>query len=271
MLASVLMDGDLYSIRMHAGRHGDHLCGAERLVHGPELEAAAAALVRRALAHPRGQAESLRISIDRLDLSQIVRGRLPDVRTLAVADFHAGRIAALALLQRAGVAAAAAQAAMASLARGAAPGGVSMRGAMLVGCVSGRRFEPDRARGVRASRMDLAPAAAAALGAALSRHGLDNPQVREALVLAAKVLAAPGIVAELCWSDDPDYTTGYVAAPDLGYVRISELKPRGEERGGRAFFVAEDAWDPQRLLAFLQDVPFLAEDIGTVFPPGENL
>ena len=35
--------------------------------------------------------------------------------------------------------------------------------------------------------------------------------MREALVLASKVQSAEGIVGELCWSDDPDDTIGYVA------------------------------------------------------------
>ena len=32
------------------------------------------------------------------------------------------------------------------------------------------------------------------------------------IVLATKVSAHPATVAELCWSDDPEYITGYVAS-----------------------------------------------------------
>ncbi|NIQ93878.1 MAG: hypothetical protein GWN87_06430 [Desulfuromonadales bacterium] len=61
--------------------------------------------------------------------------------------------------------------------------------------------------------------------------------MREAMVLAAKVISTPGVLAELCWSDDPSYTAGYVASPEAGYQRLTHLKPFGERLGGRAFFV----------------------------------
>lgn len=271
MLIFQAMSRDLYSIRMHAQRNGAHLSGAERLVTADALEQAAAALVRRALTHPRGRAQSLRVNIDMVDETRLVRGHLPDVRTLLVADFHQGRQRAAQLLQRAGVGQAAVDMAMNTLARGAAPDRRSMRGAMLVGAQSARRYEPDASRGVRVSRMDLAVGVEGPLSTELARCGIDNMHVREALVLAAKVLAAPGILAELCWSDDPDYTTGYVAAPGLGYVRISELKPRGEERGGRAFFVREPVADLLALLDFLEHQVFLADGIGTVYPSEEPI
>jgi len=139
-----------------------------------------------------------------------------------------------------------------------------MRGAMLVDAQSGQRLEPDRARGVRASRMDLTPAAEQELRRGLAALGLDNAHVREALVLAAKVLSAPGIVAELCWSDDPAYTAGYVAAPALGYVRFPYLKPFGEERGGRAFFVRREGLDLAALIEHLERSVLLVDSIGAL-------
>lgn len=271
MLIFLAMSQDLYSIRMHAQRNGAHLSGAERLVTAAALEQTAATLVRRALTHPRGCAQSLRVSIDLVDETRLVRGALPDVHTLQVADFHQGRQRAARLLQSVGVSEAAVSMAMDALTRGAAPDGQSMRGAMLVGSQSARRYEPDAARGVRVSRMDLAAGVEEVLRDELARWKMDTMHVREALVLAAKVLAAPGILAELCWSDDPDYTTGYVAAPSLGYVRISELKPRGEERGGRAFFVQEPVSDLVALLDFLERQLFLADGIGTLHPPQEPI
>ncbi|MDI5789105.1 6-carboxyhexanoate--CoA ligase [Bacillus licheniformis] len=39
-----------------------------------------------------------------------------------------------------------------------------------------------------------------------------NPRLKEALAIASKVCEHPAVIAELCWSDDPDYITGYVAA-----------------------------------------------------------
>jgi 6-carboxyhexanoate--CoA ligase len=256
------MTPDLFSIRMHASRGGAHLSGAERLVPASELERLAAELLRRALEHPRGVADAVRLSIEAVPPTVLRRGRLPDLRTVTVADWRQGRQAALHFLDGAGVAADAARVAMTALAEGPAPGGRSMRGAMLIDVQSGQRLEPDRERGVRASRMDMTPAAEGELRRGLAVLGLDNAHVREALVLAAKVLSVPGIVAELCWSDDPDYTAGYVAAPAFGYVRFPHLKPPGEERGGRAFFVRREGLDLAALIEHLERSVLLVDRIG---------
>ncbi|ALC16201.1 6-carboxyhexanoate-CoA ligase [Desulfuromonas soudanensis] len=258
------MNETLYSLRMHASRGGEHLSGAEELTTQPHLETLAAALVRRALGHPRGAAESIQITVEAVDAGRVRRGVLPDLRTLSVTDFRQGRKAAAALLETAGISALAATAAITALEKGASPSGKSMRGAMLIDATSGKRLEPDASRGVRASRMGLTPGAAALLRERLSARGLDNPHVREALVLAAKVLSVPGIAAELCWSDDPDYTAGYVAALQLGYVRLTHLKPVGEERGGRAFFVRPGHGDINGIIEQLERSPLLIDEIGAI-------
>lgn len=261
------MNTPLYSIRMRSAREGHHLSGAERLSSAEELEQLAAAMVRRALTHTRGQAETIELSIEALDQARVRRAALPDLRTRLVHDWRQGRQAAAQLLRQAGVSADAVDQAMATIAAGAAPDGRSMRGAMLIDAASGRRLEPDRARGVRVSRMDLSLTARQTLASGLQALGLDNDHVREALVLAGKVLTAQGIVAELCWSDDPDYTAGYVASPQLGYVRFPQLKPLGEERGGRAFFVAAGAQNLARLINYLESQPLLFDRIGQLHAP----
>ena len=60
-----------------------------------------------------------------------------------------------------------------------------------------------------------------------TKQDLMNVHMREALVLATKVQSCPGIVGELCWSDDPDYTVGYVACNGI-YHRIPNMKEMGE-------------------------------------------
>lgn len=266
MLASPLMKPLLYSIRMHASSGGRHLSGAEHLAPPDELEALAAALVRRALTHPGGRAEHVTINIDPVLPETLRQARLPDVRTVRVADWEQGRRAAHRWLMVAGVSATAATAAMYALQQGGAPDGSAMRGAMLLDAVSGARLEADQARGVRASRMDLTADATLQLRQALAQRGLDNAHVREALTLAGKVLLAPGIVAELCWSDDPDYTAGYVAAPGFGYVRYPALKPLGERRGGRAFFFSPNDFDLDRVVNFLERETVLFTRPGRFLP-----
>jgi len=261
------MKQPLYSIRMQASRNGHHLSGAERLGSEGELESLAASLVKRALEHMRGRAETIHLSIDKVDEATIGYGVLPDLNTYLVDDYHQGRRAAAAILRKVGVSFAAIDGAMGSMASGAAPDGHSMRGAMLIDALSGGRLEPDQARGVRVSRMDLTEKARHELTLGLGLLGLDNAHVREALVLAGKVATAPGILAELCWSDDPDYTAGYVASAQLGYIRFPHLKPRGEERGGRAFFLAAGKQNLAELIDYLQLKPLLFDRIGQLHHP----
>ena len=261
-----MIDRPLVNIRMHASRDGRHLTGAERLSGEAGVDELARALLRRGLEH-RGAPDRIALSIEAVAPGAVRPGRLPDVRTCMVDDHRQGREAAAQLLLRAGVSPFALQAALTALIDGGAPGGENMRGAMLIDAASGRRLEPDRRRGVRATRMDLTPQASRALDGELERLGLDRRRVRDALVLAAKVLATPGIVAELCWSDDPDYTAGYVALPQHGYIRIPHLKAAGDPRGGRAFFLRGAGLDLPAVLAHLENSVLLIEEIGVFHPP----
>jgi 6-carboxyhexanoate--CoA ligase len=257
----------LYSIRMHATRGGDHLSGAERIADGPDLERLAADMVRRAMNHVGGTADAVRLSLDLIPHGQWCFGRLPDVSTRIVDSYLEGRRIACRLLEESGVTGSAARAAITDIDGGAAPGGGNMRGAMLVDAESGERLETDPARGVRASRMDLTPAAERQLRSLLAEAGLDNEHVREAMVLSAKVLATPGIVAELCWSDDPDYTAGYVAFPAGGYRRLTHLKPAGDSRGGRAFFLRRAGLDLDAVLHHLEKSVMLIDTVGIIHRP----
>ncbi|HEX9778801.1 MAG TPA: 6-carboxyhexanoate--CoA ligase [Geopsychrobacteraceae bacterium] len=259
------MSEKLLSIRMHASLDGRHLSGAERLVTQPAaVEEQLLGMLQRALCHPRGRADRISLRVDEIPGAERVAGRLLDLSEAPVASWQQGRRQARQLLTEAGVSRQAADRSLAALANGAAPDGSSMRGAMLVDARSGARLEPDRARGIRVSRMDLTPAARTRLRQLLAAHGLDNPHVIEALILASKVISAPGMVAELCWSDDPDYQAGYVASAAAGYRRITLLKPAGEERGGRAFFVRPGVDKLADLIRYLERTPFLIDRIGTI-------
>ena len=125
-----------------------------------------------------------------------------------------------------------------------------MRGAMLYDIATGNRLEPDCARGVRATYMDV-------------RHSSEvdgqKNHFNEAIVLATKVANAPGMVAELCISDDPYYVTGYVASNELGYVRIMKMKEMGDENGGRIFLFDSRKARAEECVGYLQQKKVLVE------------
>ena len=254
------MDAPYYSIRMHADRDGCHLSGAERLVRKEQIDSVVADMLQRAAGHDPA---SLQISVDEVESGNIVRAPMPNLTEVPVGDFRAGREKAFQALLASGVAAEVAQSAIESIARGAGPAGANMRGAMLIDARTGDRLEPVSARGVRATRMDVDPGLEESFTRTLIRQRLIHHRTREALILAAKVLAAPGIIAELCWSDDPDYTAGYVCAPGFGYLRIPQMKDAGDPHGGRAFFFMP-GYKLAETIHFLEETPFLIDKIGLI-------
>ncbi len=257
------MSQDIYSLRMRSSIGSKHISGAERLLEFPKLEDAASALLTRALNHSRGAAEKISITLQPLAREQLIKRPLLNFSTIEVNNWLQGRQVASELLVQLGLRSEIVKSALSQLAAGPSPDGGVMRGAMLVDAETGQRLESDPARGIRVSRMDLDPAAQPVIDRLLQMAGLCNSRIVEAWVLASKVTLYPQIIAELCWSDDPDYLTGYVASAQHGYQRITHLKEYGNEIGGRVFFI-KPATDLGRLIDKLQLEPVLFT------PPAEN-
>lgn len=228
------------------------MSGAEGIVPSERVEVAFHALVSRALGKA-SMPDEIVLSVESLEGVPIRTLRALDVITQGVQDTLTGRAAAKAVLMKAGVSRKAAEAAIDSLSRGPGPSGNTMRGAMIVDALTGERLEPDRERGVRASRFDWIDEARTRMDQELAAAGLTHPRTREALALATKAAHAPGMVAELCWSDDPDYRAGYAASPALGYVRFPFLKEEGDPKGGRVYFVSREQFDRDAFLDYLQN------------------
>ncbi len=261
------MNTPLYSVRMRASHHGQHLAGAERVVVEATVSEVTASLTERAMSCLNGVADEIHCSVERIEGAAVHYEKLPDVSTCLVKDWQEGRHVASCLLVKIGIQKEIADRAVQLLANGAGAGGAVMRGAVLMDVNTGERLEADHARGVRVSRMDLSLECRSAMESALSVMGLGHHRVLEALILAGKVLSAPGIVAELCWSDDLNYTTGYVADPQGGYQRISELKLTGDSRGGRIFFVDMSQISLTELVDYLERQVVLFNASGTISLP----
>ncbi|MDW7727866.1 MAG: 6-carboxyhexanoate--CoA ligase [Candidatus Methanoperedens sp.] len=226
----------MYSVRMRAEKGGRHISGAERLVSEEEIQDSVQSLTGRALSHERGKPDFVNISVE------AVKSPVKNLASLPVILHNAGNVmegrnAARRTLEFLGIPGFCIQKALSLLENGPSDG-QSMRGAIIMD-MQGNRLEPDRERGVRATRMDITEKAAGELTKSLSGKGLSSyfTHVKEALVLATKVASIDGTVAELCWSDDPYYTAGYVASGRTGYIRIPYLKENGDSHGGRVFFV----------------------------------
>jgi 6-carboxyhexanoate--CoA ligase len=254
-----------YSVRMHASFRERHVSGAERIVSHDRIDATVRSLVARSRDRET-EPDRIIVSVDPLDAPSLKHMTSLDVTTLETPDHRSGREYASRILNLAGVSEQAAAAAMEQLCRGASPSGANMRGAMIMDAVTGKRLEPDQERGIRSSRFDWTDEALQCATQQLAAVGLTHNRTREALALATKVAHAPGMVAELCWSDEPDYTAGYVASLGTGYVRFPVLKQPGDAHGGRAFFFDHVHADLTALIRYLETEAVLISSVGKVNP-----
>lgn len=231
------------------GRAGRHISGAEGIYTDQEVAGAVARYIERGRTHPKGRALRITVTVEPVTTRPRTVPAL-DITTLDTSDPATARSAADDMLGELGVSPDAINAAWAIIKAG------GLRGAALLSAHSGERLDHNPERGVRASRLGLSASGKAYMADTLENLGLDTGIVREALTLASKVAHAPGVLAELCASDDPDYTTGYLASRWLGYVRIPNIKKPRNRAGGRVFFI-KPGTEIDALISYLETRPVL--------------
>ena len=244
---------DYYSLKMRASqqigegdqKHEQHISGAERIVSREAVEAVCSAMARRALTHSKGDPDFINIKIEKVCEKDIQILKALPVTRVDVDSWQQGLDKAFELIDEAAELKDFRKK-LPELLRKTFP----MRGAMLYDIATGERLEPDHERGVRATYMD-----------ALRSSDVDSQKnhFNEAIVLATKVANAPGMVAELCISDDPEYVTGYVASRELGYVRIMKMKEMGDENGGRIFLFDSRKATAEECIEYLQKKKVLVD------------
>ena len=212
-------NGELFSLKMRASRAGAHISGAERIVPRAAVPHLAAVMAERALSHSKGTPDFINIKVESAPEPLCIKAL--KVTTHPAGTPEEGWAVARKLLAADGIERIDEIVALFRETYG-------MRGAMLLDADTLERLEPDPARGVRATFMDEEGSAGRVFSA-------EKNHFAEALVLATKVANAPGIVGEICMSDDPDYVTGYVSSRRIGYARITCLKEKGDPAGGRIF------------------------------------
>lgn len=233
----------MYSLKMRASRtvaqRTEHVSGAEKILHESELEEQLQSLLQRALHHAKGKADFVNLKVEKIAPDALEYIAALPVSTLEPATAEDGQQMILDCLAEMGITNGRQIMEMFKDTYG-------MRGAMLLDVDTLERFEPDHARGIRATYMD----AEHSLGRSVSDC---KDHFTEAVVLASKVLHAPHIVAEICVSDDPDYVVGYVATHEKGYVRITKLKEMGCPDGGRIFLYRGPREDVPECIRYLQE------------------
>jgi 6-carboxyhexanoate--CoA ligase len=249
---------NIYSIRMRASKEVKsqkskvteiHISGAEGLYEASEIQRIVKRYIERALNHPKGKADKIIFIIENIKQKPKEISALP-LSTVNSSTPAEGKSIAIKLLQSLGISKRAINIAFELIKKG------SMRGAAIITVEKGDRLEPDKERGIRVSRLGINMSVSKVLSLRLLRHGINTDTVKEALILASKVASCDHMIAELCVSDDPYYTTGYVASKKIGYLRIPNIKHTGSKSGGRAFFIKEEI-NVEGIINYLERMPVI--------------
>ncbi len=239
----------MYSIKMRASKNNRHISGAEKIIPAADVAKAVNTLTDRALHHALGQADFVNLKIEAVNDGELLHlPALPVTASPAASVEESFSMMRQLLLQLK----ISEPDTIIDMLRQARP----MRGAVLYDVATRSRLELDQERGIRVTYMDAAQSC------------LDNSKnhFREALVLATKVANTPGMLAEICISDDPDYVTGYLASSRHGYIRLSPLKAAGDCHGGRIFIFDSSKADPQAAITFLEKQKVLVDGIPAAAP-----
>lgn len=247
----------LYSVKMRASSDGHHISGAESMCAWHQVRRVAEKYFERALSHPKGFPSEVNIKVNPV-LREPVRVRALQVTTVNASSHRMARQFIREALIGLGISRLAVRKAL-----GIAFSETVMRGAAVMTALSGRRLDPDRKRGIRATELGITGRALLTLTRRLESVHLNTDTVKEALMVATKIASFGDVVAELCVSDDPDYTTGYIASHRTGYVRVPHMKLKGQRCGGRVIFVREET-DVAGMSDFLEKTPVLLSSVSKV-------
>ena len=229
----------MYSIKMRASKNGRHISGAETIVEREKVEEYVVKFLRRAFSHENGVPDFINIKVEEVKEDIKYIDHLP-IKTIECKSKEEAREVAKDLLRKEGIKEDVIEKAFSIVDKG------GMRGASILN-LEGHRLEPDKERGVRVKCISTSEE----LKEKILRENLGTERTVDAIAIATKVIDL-GVVAELCISDNPSYTTGYVATK-RGYLRITNLKERGEA-GGRVFFVDIPKEDRERLERLIRDL-----------------
>ncbi len=235
------------------------MSGAERIVDG-EFVHVLPELMWQAMSSYKIP-DKIIISIEAIDPSSVIYTTPLDIKSIESSSPEDAAKISADILNKNGVSANAIEKAFYLLRNGPSPEGKNMRGAIIMDAATGGRMEPDSSRGIRVSRIDFTVAARNSLEKRLKELGIFHRRVIDALAIASKVAYKNETIAELCWSDDTEYTTGYIASRNNGYVRITNMKEKGNHIGGRVFFVNSQDLNLGEYIHYLESQPVIIDRI----------
>lgn len=201
----------MFSVKMRAEKKGLHISGAERIVDTQALSIAASSLVERAI---KKNPDSINIKIDIIKEPII---KIPIIKGCYGIDNNTteARVRLYDILSSLGYDATKILEEFYAIR--------NMRGAILLDVHTYEHLEPDRQRGIRVSCFD----------STTSDFSGVKDHIREAKLLASKVVSCENVVGEICVTDDVNYTFGYFASKEKGLIGIAHIKELNDNWGGR--------------------------------------
>ncbi len=245
---------------MRSSLNEAHIAGAERLVDGEFVHVLQELMLQAVSAYKIP--DKIIISVDAIEPSSVIYTRSLDIKTIESSSPEDSAKISADILNENGVSDAAIEKAFYLLRTGPSPAGRNMRGAIIMDAACGERMEPDSSRGIRVSRIDFTVNARNSLEKGLKERGIFHRRVIDAIAIASKVADKNETTTELCRSDDPEYTTGYVASKKSGYVRLTNMKEKGNPIGGRVFFVNRQDLNLEEYIYYLEKQPVIIDRIG---------
>lgn len=241
----------MYSIKMRASKEIDgvnkHISGAEKIINKKQINECVDSLINRGLTHEKGSADFLNIKLELVKDDEVQYLDALTVSTVNVDSWQKGHEEIKKFLSEMKIK-------NISEIMNYLNETYAMRGAMLLDINTLERLEPDKSRGIRATYMDMDRSDSEILS-------LEKNHYMEAIVLATKVANCPGIVGEICISDDPGYVTGYVASKECGYRRITKMKEMGSDNGGRIFLFDQTKADVNDAIDYLQNKKVIVKNV----------
>lgn len=245
----------LYSVKMRASKTKDnlteHISGAESISNEKNLEKVISLLIKRAFNHPKGKSDFINIKLEEISKEEITYIEPLPVTTVNVDHYLDGFNVVKKILENIGIDQNKSDN-IVRLIRSIS----NMRGAILLDINTFQRLEKDKKRGIRATYMDFEGNDIETLNKSIEK----NSHFLEALTLASKVVSCEQIIGEICYSDDPNYTAGYIASKKHGYVRITKLKDIGNTNGGRIFLYDSSLLNKSKCIEYIENKKIIVKN-----------
>jgi len=242
---------NLFSIKARSSKEDLHISGGERIVPYDKIEEVSSQLLKRV---NRNNPDFISIKIEKIKEKPIILKNALQIKELEFGDYiSANKFAIDTLHKSTGIDRSKIKQLIEKIHLGASPNGTNMRGAMIVN-QNGERIELDKFRGVRTTYVDFIDRERALKN--LLKKGFTT-RTLDAILIATKNLFYEDFLAEYCISDEPDYTTGYIAVGNT-YYRLKPLKNLGNNKGGRIYFV-KNSINLQHFYNYLEKTPILID------------